>query len=1265
MDVRARALRHLQRRRREPPRRRRGPHRRLRRRGRSPGRDRRSGPRSRRRDRNLDGVRERQRVPFRRRHDRGFSLGGRLQIEQHQLAGTITGTAATSEGQASLSFAGKALEIATSASIWSSLAVPAPAAPAAAPAAATSTTGTTATTTTGTYKVSAAVLSYLTKTLGLPLGTSTTLSGSLSNGVLTVSTGAPSKVTVKLPTGDAALALKTTKLAITEKTNSLSLTSTGTAAGGESASLTVTIAKANTSTATSYKATLKVGISVFGKALSLSATSTTASFSPKGTIPAGTALTTDSTFQTGTVTLHSGSLAVSGTAVVAAGTPASISLTVTGSISNIASWTLRATGSETNWQPISGLVISPAFSGTFTLKAGTVGMKLTATAPTGATWVPGANASMALSGFTLTNAAPGSDVNCNGLVAGDSWLEVAGNLTYNILGASALTLPANACVALGSTFYTTTTAATGSLGFGSPLFTIGGVQLVVSGDTASNAFSVTGTATATYASTPALTLALDFSSTGAFIGAVSLPDLSQFGVAGLNGQGVVWVSSEDVPVFVPPPGLPQVAAFHLRKGLSISFTYNVDPNEVASLRQWGIPVPSQVQAVAALSAEGFTVELDLSFGNGNAGLLLFTSDPKDTSDPNALYLYLNGISIAITLGAETSLEFAGVATLDVPAITGDSDSTAQSVMVTLTGSVNLDSGSIQVGVALSGSCGGQACPWQNAFGIPNLTISQFAASVGVTFDSGVPTPTFGFSLDGVILPPAISGPIGLQADASITIDVNFDLAAPIVNLQLAPGASGGPALLPLTITQDQAIENDLVIDYAGVWLAPLGGTLSNGTTVTPGIAIDFQAVIAGVTVTFDDQVSPSTLTVSGTMSVSPFMLGPVSFGQDGQDPVYIYTSISPQGFVFQFESSFASDGFTFYADVDLTAIATFAGASVNLWVDAGLPSFISIGGALAGSISLDSSGNLQLSASGTGSIIVVGQNLGTVSFYYSFAAGGLWQPLTASADQVAAAFQYAYGWADTNVTYWLNQLEYSADSIAGALEYAFSLSPTQIADDLIAYVTSSSSVVSEALQYAGFNYDQIASVLENVWGYTAQDVQNTLQAIGADAWSVLNALESVFTSGWDGAYNLSVTPNWNGIPGLPLLMDVSGGSQSSGADVIDYWADTGSNQNWYFVDEGNGYAEIVNQNSGQCLSLPGYDLNEGDYIVQEPCVGAAYELWSMNVVQQNLLGPTVVITNAYSGYVVDADGASWSPANLDQYASNGGWNQEWTITPGL
>jgi len=71
------------------------------------------------------------------------------------------------------------------------------------------------------------------------------------------------------------------------------------------------------------------------------------------------------------------------------------------------------------------------------------------------------------------------------------------------------------------------------------------------------------------------------------------------------------------------------------------------------------------------------------------------------------------------------------------------------------------------------------------------------------------------------------------------------------------------------------------------------------------------------------------------------------------------------------------------------------------------------------------------------------------------------------------------------------------------------------------------------------------------------------------------------------------------------VLDVSGASTQPGAPVIQWYGNFGTNQRWTIQDAPDSpYEEIVNQNSGQCLTTDGTD---GHWLYQWPC--AAHPGW--------------------------------------------------------
>lgn len=121
-----------------------------------------------------------------------------------------------------------------------------------------------------------------------------------------------------------------------------------------------------------------------------------------------------------------------------------------------------------------------------------------------------------------------------------------------------------------------------------------------------------------------------------------------------------------------------------------------------------------------------------------------------------------------------------------------------------------------------------------------------------------------------------------------------------------------------------------------------------------------------------------------------------------------------------------------------------------------------------------------------------------------------------------------------------------------------------------------------------------------------------------------------------------------------MLLDVSGASTSPGAPVIDWWANGGSNQSWTFSPDGgaNTY-EIINQNSGQCLTTDGV---AGDQVLQMPCTGSQLQEWRTGLSPSS--SETYTIQNVYSGLYLDVNSDSpWPGTSIDTWYYNGGQNQ--------
>jgi hypothetical protein len=122
--------------------------------------------------------------------------------------------------------------------------------------------------------------------------------------------------------------------------------------------------------------------------------------------------------------------------------------------------------------------------------------------------------------------------------------------------------------------------------------------------------------------------------------------------------------------------------------------------------------------------------------------------------------------------------------------------------------------------------------------------------------------------------------------------------------------------------------------------------------------------------------------------------------------------------------------------------------------------------------------------------------------------------------------------------------------------------------------------------------------------------------------------------------------------GGALMLDVSGGSTAIGAPVIQWWLNGGANQRWNVSQVADGYSQIINVKSGQCLTT---DQRAGDGLYQFPCVtGAASQEWNIHGMTANdTRGRS--ITNPSTGLAVDVYRSSSAPgATIDAWYDNGG-----------
>lgn len=236
--------------------------------------------------------------------------------------------------------------------------------------------------------------------------------------------------------------------------------------------------------------------------------------------------------------------------------------------------------------------------------------------------------------------------------------------------------------------------------------------------------------------------------------------------------------------------------------------------------------------------------------------------------------------------------------------------------------------------------------------------------------------------------------------------------------------------------------------------------------------------------------------------------------------------------------------------------------------------------------------------------------------------------------QIASALQAVFSYNDVEVAGVLNQLQFSSDQIASALQSAFGDSDTAVAS---------------ALNQVGLTSDQIASALQSAFGDSQAAVYNALQQIGDGGQSVLDSIAGFFNTGSYTIYS------W-----WPEYLN-SGGSQDPYHPIVQSTGSLAHSFDWYVLPTDGGYAEIINRDSGQCLSAS-YG-GDGGQVVQNPCGGWTSQQWYLGVSPGHSLDPHTGhnVINRWNGLYLDVYNQSISDgAAIDTYHSTGNWNQ-WFI----
>lgn len=231
---------------------------------------------------------------------------------------------------------------------------------------------------------------------------------------------------------------------------------------------------------------------------------------------------------------------------------------------------------------------------------------------------------------------------------------------------------------------------------------------------------------------------------------------------------------------------------------------------------------------------------------------------------NQTGLYWQGGRMGLMPGFR-GLEMVGYARLRIAA-DGSQDSVASVVDVTATLSWPWGRSSWGVNLQPRG-------PWENAFGMQGLTLTDFEVSGAVSF---WPWANFGnFDISATAeLPPLWNEDFAVVVNHPVSLDASFTRTTPALAIEIG-AADSDPSLRPLEpsgIPEDNLI---VAIDSGSLVVAPQGATL-NGVDYDPGVWLGFAGSVGGYPVGIDAQYDPANRRLSGSGHLDRFDAGAVS-----------------------------------------------------------------------------------------------------------------------------------------------------------------------------------------------------------------------------------------------------------------------------------------------------------------------------------------------------------------------------------------------------
>jgi hypothetical protein len=311
-------------------------------------------------------------------------------------------------------------------------------------------------------------------------------------------------------------------------------------------------------------------------------------------------------------------------------------------------------------------------------------------------------------------------------------------------------------------------------------------------------------------------------------------------------------------------------------------------------------------------------------------------------------------------------------------------------------------------------------------------------------------------------------------------------------------------------------------------------------------------------------------------------------------------------------------------------------------------------------------GPTMTSASGTSTSIRVPQTAGDYRLYVVDAQGNASAASKAlvrqhwnHVDDRTAGVTYSGTWSNWNDTKDMNGSEKFTSTAGNYAEFSFTGSGVRYLSMTQPNMGKVDVYLDGALAQAGI--DAYAStVTKQVPLFEKTDLAAGPHTIKVVCTGTKNAASSNTVCALDAFASISF-PSKNAFYKIlnknsGKAVDVSGGSTSAGANVIQ-WNDTGAqNQHWRWVPVGDGSYEIVNQTSGQLLDVTSGSTADGATVVQQPDNNGASQHWTLVATGNGYYK----IKNVNSGKLLAVSGSSTTAgAQLVQTTDTNAASQLW------